>query len=303
MTKAETKGVSDREILLSRVLEAPRERVWKALTDPMQVDQWWGPNGFRNVTQSWDFRPGGLWKHVMIGPDGAEYPNVSRFVEIVENDHVTYFNSGSKKGEKGMSFHMTFSLKALGPAKTEVTIHHVFETKADRDFVVERFGAVEGGKQTLLRLAGYAAPGFELLMERVIDAPVSRVWDAWAKPDQVAQWFAPKPYVLIVRAMDLKAGGAFDMSMRAPDGQEHAFAGRYFEVVAGRRICWTGEFPGDPPGNMRTEVLFEAQGQKTKLKVRQTFAVITPVNEQPTKGAKIGWGMTLDQLDAFCGKR
>lgn len=144
---------SDTEIRIVRVVGASRERVWRALTDPKELDQWWGPNGFRNVTSEWSFKPGGLWKHVMIGPDGAEYPNSTKFVEIVENDHITYANSGSLKGEREIGFKMTFSLKALGPSKTEITIHHVFSKREDRDLVVEKYGAVEGGKQTLARLA------------------------------------------------------------------------------------------------------------------------------------------------------
>lgn len=142
-------------------------------------------------------------------------------------------------------------------------------------------------------------PQFVLEMERVVDAPRERVWKAWAEPEQIKRWFAPRPYQLLVGSMDLRAGGRFAMTMKGPNGESHDFGGVYQVVEAPSRLVWTGEFPGDPKDNIRTEVRFEAQGAKTKLYVRQTFEKITPINEQPTKGAKMGWTMTLDQLAAF----
>ena len=296
---------SDTEIRIVRVIGASRERIWRALTDQKELDQWWGPNGFRNVTSAWDFKVGGMWRHVMIGPDGAEYPNTTKFVEIVENDHITYANAGGKKGEKWLSFRMTFSLKALGPSKTEMTIHHVFDNREDRDLVVERYGAIEGGKQTLGKLAARVqTPEWELKLERVIDAPLSRVFEAWSQPEQVAKWFAPQPLTLEVKKMDFRSGGTFDMAMVWPDGkQRHDFGGTYVEVVALKKIVWTGEFPGDPKDNIRTEVAFADLGGKTKINVHQVFFVLTDINRGPTSGANKGWNMTLDQLTAFVAEK
>ena len=292
---------SDTEIKIVRVIETSRERIWRALTDPKELDQWWGPTGFRNVTKTWEFKIGGLWKHVMIGPEGSEFPNATRFVEIVENDHITYANSGSLKGEKEISFTMTFSLKALGPSRTEMTIHHVFERREDRDLVVNRYGAIEGGKQTLGKLAAWVQePEWELKLERVIDAPVARVFEAWSKPEQLSKWFAPKPLSLEVKKLDFRTGGTFEMAMVWPDGkQRHDFGGDYVEVVPGKKIVWKGEFPGDPKDNILTEVVFTDLGAKTKINVRQVFFVLTDVNRGPTQGANQGWNMTLDQLGAF----
>ena len=143
-------------------------------------------------------------------------------------------------------------------------------------------------------------PEFELVLERVIDAPRERVWQAWADPKQVVKWFAPKPYTLSIEKMDLRTGGSFSMAMHSPEGQTHAFSGTYPEIDPPSKIVWTGEFPGDPKGNMRTEIHFDDLGKRTKVRVRQTFQVLTPINEQPTKGAKQGWTMTLNQLAEVC---
>ncbi len=142
--------------------------------------------------------------------------------------------------------------------------------------------------------------GCKILVSRVIDAPVERVWDAWADPAKLARWFAPQPLTLAVDKMDLRAGGGFAMAMLWPDGRKHEFSGVYREVQPRARIVWTGEFPGDPKDNMRTEVTFEAQGTRTLIRVRQTFAKITPVNEQAAQGSRQGWTMTLDQLAGAC---
>src|SRR6185312_10531333 len=75
-------STSDREIIISRVVDAPRELVWQAWTDPKHVVKWWGPRGFSDTTRKMDFRVGGVWEHTMHGPDGTNYPNKSTFKEI-----------------------------------------------------------------------------------------------------------------------------------------------------------------------------------------------------------------------------
>lgn len=143
-------------------------------------------------------------------------------------------------------------------------------------------------------------PAFELDLTRVIDAPRARVYEAWTKPEQMSQWFAPKPFQLIVHSMDFRPGGRFSMAMRGPGGQDFPFTGRYLEIVPPAKLSWAGEFATGPADQMTTVVTLEEEGRKTRLRVVQTFHVMTPEIEHATKGAKQGWGMTLDQLAAFC---
>lgn len=74
--------ILDREIVTTRVFPAPRAVVFAAWTDPDQLRQWWGPRGFSNTFHVCEMRPGGLWSYTMHGPDGKDYPNEARFVEI-----------------------------------------------------------------------------------------------------------------------------------------------------------------------------------------------------------------------------
>ena len=152
---AENKNVSitsDREIIISRVVSAPRELVWDAMTDPRKVVNWWGPVGFSTTIETMEVRPGGIWKHVMRGPDGTNFPNQSVFQEVVKPERIVYSHGGHREGGPGVSFISTWTFETVETNKTKVTIHHVFPTAAQREFVVKEFGAIEGGKQTLGRL-------------------------------------------------------------------------------------------------------------------------------------------------------
>ncbi len=148
----EKNDTTDREISVSRVFDAPREMVWRAMTDPAQVVKWWGPRGFTTTIEEMNVKPGGIWKHVMRGPDGTEYPNKSIFTEVVEPERIVYSHGGGRKGDRGVHFVATWTFDALEDGKTRLTMRSVFSTVEDRDRIVRDYGAIEGAKQTLERL-------------------------------------------------------------------------------------------------------------------------------------------------------
>jgi len=78
----ETENTTDREIITTRLIDAPAALVWKAWTDPNHLKNWWGPNGFTNTFHTFELKPGGLWDFTMHGPDGTNYKNTSQFIEI-----------------------------------------------------------------------------------------------------------------------------------------------------------------------------------------------------------------------------
>jgi uncharacterized protein YndB with AHSA1/START domain len=179
---------SDREIIITRVFDAPRELVWQAMTDPLRVVHWWGPRGFSTTIETMEVRPGGVWKHTMHGPDGANYPNKSVFKEVVEPERIVYTHSGGREGGPGVSFVATWTFDEVDAGKTRLSVRQVFSSAANRDFVVKEFGAIEGGKQTLDRLAEFLAKA-PLVIERVCDAPVEAVWRAITDPAHMKQWY------------------------------------------------------------------------------------------------------------------
>ncbi len=141
---------SSREIVISRVFDAPRERVWKAWTDPQQIVKWWGPDGFTNTLYEMDVRPGGIWRHMMHGPDGTDYPNRVVYKEVAEPERLAYSHGGDT--DHPCQFHVTVTFEEEGGGKTRVTLRMLFETPALRDETAKA-GAIEGGEQTLGRLA------------------------------------------------------------------------------------------------------------------------------------------------------
>ena len=72
----------DREIVSTRIVNAPREFVYTAWTNPNHLKNWWGPKGFTNTFNEFDLRPGGKWSFVMHAPDKGNYPNECEFIQI-----------------------------------------------------------------------------------------------------------------------------------------------------------------------------------------------------------------------------
>jgi uncharacterized protein YndB with AHSA1/START domain len=145
---------SDREIVITRDFDAPRELVFEAWTGPQQVGQWWGPRGFTTTIHEMDVRPGGVWRFVMHGPDGTDYDNKVVFIEVVKPERLIY-NHGAGDDSDFQPFRVTVTF-GEEIDKTRLTLRLIFGSPADRDNAVES-GALEGGNQTLERLAEYLA--------------------------------------------------------------------------------------------------------------------------------------------------
>jgi uncharacterized protein YndB with AHSA1/START domain len=144
---------ADREIVLTRILQAPRELVWKVWTDPQHIALWWGPNGFTNTIHAMDVRPGGVWRFMMHGPDGVDYPNKIVYTEVVKPERLVYFH-GDDGETAEPDFHVTVTF-AEHEGQTKLTMQTLFTTAEQREMVVREYGAIEGGQQTINRLEEY----------------------------------------------------------------------------------------------------------------------------------------------------
>jgi uncharacterized protein YndB with AHSA1/START domain len=145
---ADTTSTSDREIVTTRLIDAPRELVFDAWTTPEHVSRWWGPNGFTLTIHEMDVRPGGVWRFIMHGPDGAGYKNEIVFVEIARPERIVYDHVSVPR------FRQTATFEDEG-GRTRLTMRGLFETVQDYRVAVETFGAIEGAKQHVARLAEY----------------------------------------------------------------------------------------------------------------------------------------------------
>ncbi|MDA0271061.1 MAG: SRPBCC family protein [Chloroflexi bacterium] len=143
---------SEREVVVSRLIEGPRALVFEVFTEAQHVKQWWGPDGFTTTTHAFDFRVGGVWDYTMHGPDGTDFPNWIEWREIVPPARIVALHGAHADDPEAFVSTFTFVERDGG---TEVTLRSVLPTKAFRDKVVKEYGAIEGGEQTLGRLAEY----------------------------------------------------------------------------------------------------------------------------------------------------
>jgi uncharacterized protein YndB with AHSA1/START domain len=308
---------TDREIVVSRAFDAPRELVWEAWTKPEHVAKWWGPNGFTTTIEEFDVSPGGRFKQVMHGPDGTDYPNLSIFREIVPSERIVYSHGGGKQGGVGAHFEATWTFEAIGKGRTRVTGRLLFPTAEDRDFVVKEYGAIEGGKQTLARLAAHvartASAGEEVMIVRDLAFPRDRVFAAWTDVEHLKHWWGPKGFTVAHAKLDLRAGGTFHYRLEAPGGEEMWGKFVFREVKTPERLVWVNSF-SDPAGGtarhpghggwpleMLVDVTFLENDGGTTITLRSRPVNATEaerkVFEEGHDSMRGGFGGTFDQLE------
>jgi uncharacterized protein YndB with AHSA1/START domain len=142
--------VSDREIVLSRVFNFPRELVFRAWMEPEHFKVWMGPNGYTNTMIEFDPKVGGRARYIMHGPDGTDYPNRLTFKEIKKPELLAYAH-GDADEEAANDFQVRILFEALGPTSTKLTMRLLFPS-AEACEAVKKFGAVELGQQTMTKL-------------------------------------------------------------------------------------------------------------------------------------------------------
>ena len=141
----------DREVVLARVFNAPRELVFKAWTDKAHIANWFGPKGFTTTTHEMDARVGGLWRFEMKAPDGTLFSNRVVFLEIKAPERLVYDHGADVDNDPGR-FRVTITFDSQSDGKTVVTLRQLHPSKERRAAVIG-FGAVELGYQTLDKLA------------------------------------------------------------------------------------------------------------------------------------------------------
>jgi uncharacterized protein YndB with AHSA1/START domain len=137
-----------REIVTTRIFDAPRDVVFEAWTDPDQLKLWWGPRGFSNTFHMCEMRPGGLWRYTMHGPDGKSFENEVRFAEIVEPERIVLDHISAPR------FRLSVLFEELG-SRTKITFRQLFETPSIYTQVKQR--AVPGNEDNMDRLASFIA--------------------------------------------------------------------------------------------------------------------------------------------------
>lgn len=328
MTTNAAPAASNREIVITKLIEAPRDLVFDLWTSPEAIHTWWGPQGFTTTTKSMDVRAGGQWQFTMHGPDGRDYPNLITYLEVSRPDRIVYKHGGTPDVEP-VNFQTTVTFESTGAAdqRTLVTLRSTFASAAARDHVIKAYGALEGGKQTLARLAATAeqrarpnaaADPKPFVIARVIKAPVDLVFDLWTDRDHLAHWFGPKGTQLTVSELDLRTGGRMVYRMGMADGSAHWGRWVFREITRPDRLLFVVSFADESGSPVRaffdhswplewlSEVTFKPHagiGGGTVVTVTWTPINCTDAERDQfangTASMQAGWSGTFEQLIGY----
>jgi len=136
MTTEIIKTTPDSEIVTTRIFKASQELVYKAWTDPAHLQNWWGPNGFTNTFNEFDFKVGGKWSFIMHGPDKGNYPNEVEFIEIEKPSLIAW------KRHSKPHFQVLATFHKVSDNETKVIFKMLFNSPEEcsklKPFVVDK---------------------------------------------------------------------------------------------------------------------------------------------------------------------
>jgi uncharacterized protein YndB with AHSA1/START domain len=140
-----------------------------------------------------------------------------------------------------------------------------------------------------------------LEITRVFNAPRELVYNVWTDPEHIVHWWGPNGFTNTIRSMDLRAGGVWELVMHGPDGVDYPNKIEFIEVVKPERLVYKhrGE-KGFEPVNFHVTILFEDQGDKTKLTMRMVFESAEELRRVNEKyGAIEGAYQMMDRFDNY----
>lgn len=314
--QTEARASSDREIVTTRRLRAPRELVWRAWTDPGHLAQWWGPRGFRITTRSLDLREGGTWDFVMHGPDGKDYVNHIVFRELCAPERVVYDHVS------GPTFRVTATFKQDADAEyTRLTMRAVFDSEQGYRTAVHDFGAVEGAQQTTERLqellARQAVAPF--VHQRTVAAPRDLVWRVWTDPEHLLRWSLPSGAKVRPLQARIARGGMLHSAVEGPDGKTMWSKWVFREVTSPERLVFVNSFSdaeaksirhplsAEWPLELLTTVQFAEVAGGTQITIEWVPLDAAPaecvVFDAARPSMSGGWNGMLDRLDTYVSQR
>jgi uncharacterized protein YndB with AHSA1/START domain len=311
------------EIRITRIYDAPVEAVWDAWTDPEQTAQWWGPRGFTLTTHSKDLRPGGHWKYTMHGPDGVDYPNVTRYFEVEPQKKLVYDHGGSDDRPPMFRVTVLFS-ETGGKTRMDMTMSLPTPEAADE---TRKFIKKAGGDATWDRLAEYLkkeSSGHEqFVITRTFDAPLDVMFQMWSDPQHFSKWLPPTGFEMQFIRSDIRLGGStfYFMTGKGPAGEVKMYGrAEYLQIEQPGRLVYTQQFCDDQenvtrhpmsptwPATMQTTVELAAEGtDRTRVTVSWEPHGATTREELETfikakGGMTQGWTGSFDKLESYLEK-
>jgi uncharacterized protein YndB with AHSA1/START domain len=307
---------SSNEIRITRVYDAPVRAVWDAWTIPEQVEKWWGPRGFTLTTHSKDLRAGGSWRYTMHGPDGVDYPNVTKY-HVVELHRKLVYDHGATDDRPPL-FHVTATFTE---ANGRTTMELVFTLpSAEAAAQIAKHIKQAGGNATWDRLAEHLEEGSTgkrcFVINRTLAVPIARAFEMWVNPEHLAKWLPPPGTRMRFIRSEIAVGKSTLFVIAGNHGTMHVRA-EYLALDAPRRIVYRQQFvdereqlaaaPGAPtwPATLLTTVLFtEEAPDRTRMTVTsEPYGEATSAEVEAfvceRSGMTLGWTGSFDALEAL----
>ena len=309
------------EIYIERIYDTPVKMVWDAWVDPTQVAQWWGPRGFTLTSHSKDVRTGGHWSYTMHGPDGVDYPNHTKYLEVEKYSRMVYDHGGND--DQPPMFRVTVNFIDLkGKTRMEMTMAFATEQIAIES---KKFIKKAGGNSTWDRLAEYlemeSTKQDIFVINQTFEAPLNLMFEVWTDPEHLGHWAGPAGTQINYLRADIKPGGSAFYCMTGIDDTKIYGKANYLEIVKPHRFVYnqffcdenekTARHPLAPnwPEVMKTTVSLEAEGpDKTRVTIKwEVVGDATPSERETFNKAKAGmsrgWGGSFDKLDEYLAKQ
>lgn len=304
------------ELRLERVYDAPVSAVWEAWTDPALVAQWWGPRGFTLTTHSKDLRAGGTWRYTMHGPDGTDYPNVTKYHVVEPLKKLVYDHGGTD--ERPPLFRVTVTFTEVEGKTKMVMVSTLPTAEAAREMA--KFIKQAGGDATWDRLAEHlserASGRRRFVIHRAFEAPIARVFEHWSEPALLARWLAPAGATMRFIRSEIAVGKSTLFSITSPHGTMFVRA-EYLAIDPPHRIVYAQQFvdeherlapaPGAdvwPATLLMTVLLTEESADRTRVTVScepygEAIDAESDAFANERGGMTLGWTGSLDALEAL----
>ena len=306
--------IESNEIRLTRVYDAPVRVVWDAWTINEQVEKWWGPRGFTLTTHSKDLRVGGTWRYTMHGPDGTNYPNLTKYYVVEPYQKLVYDHGATD--ETPPLFRVTVTFRESN-GKTILEMTSTLPTpEAARK--IAKFIKQAGGDATWDRLAEYVEDLTNskktFVINRSFNAPIATVFAMWTNPAHLEKWLPPTGSTLRFIRSEIAVGKSTFFVISGEHGTMHVHT-KYLTIEPNEKIVYLQQFtdseeklapaPGAPewPATLKNTVLFTAEANNgTRVTVTtEPFDSATPgelaafIAER--SGMTLGWSGSFDALE------
>jgi uncharacterized protein YndB with AHSA1/START domain len=284
----------EKEMTLTRVINAPRDVIFRAWTDPGQVEKWWGPKDFTNPVCNVDASPGGKILIHMQAPDKAIYPMDGEFHEIIEPVKLVFTSAALDKHGNRLFEILNTVIFSDEDGKTKITLHAAVSniTEEGRPYID---GMNEGWNQRIDRLDEFVDKNknqeFPVTIERTFDAPIEKVWDAITDINQMKVWYFPQ-------LEDFKPEKDFETQFNVHhEGKDFMHLWKVKEVMPLKKISIEWKYAGYPGSSLVSFELFPEANKTRLVLTHQGIESFMPAKypELAKKNFVEGWSAFMDK--------